>query len=172
MKDFIAIFILMIVAGNETTRNAISGGFLALEKYPIQKKLLMENPDLMQTAVQEMIRWVSPVIYMRRIAKCEAQIGEKHIRKGDKVVLWYASGNRDEAVFDNPFQFDVSRNGPPHLGFGIGPHFCIGSRLAELQMKILFLALLGRFPNICTTGPADRLRSNFINGIKRVPVTL
>ena len=172
MKDYVATFILMIVAGNETTRNAISGGMLALDEHRAQKNLLIENPDLMPSAVSEIVRWVSPVVYMRRTATCDTTIGDKHIRDGDKVVLWYGSGNRDEEIFENPYRFDVSRVGPAHLGFGTGAHFCIGSRLAELQLKVLFRALLHEFPAIRIAGPVDGLRSSFINGIKRMPVAL
>ena len=162
----------LIVAGNETTRNAISGGLLALAENPTQKQLLIDNPDLIPGAVSEIVRWVSPVIYMRRTATRDTTIRDKLIRKGDKVILWYGSGNRDEDIFDDPYRFNVARNGPAHLGFGIGVHFCIGSRLADLQLKVLFQELLKEFPKICVAGRVERLRSNFINGIKKMPVAL
>jgi len=170
MRDFVATFILMIVAGNETTRNAISGGLLALAEFPEQKQALCEDPGLMSNAVAEIVRWVSPVIYMRRTAQEDVKLRGKRIRAGDKVVLWYTSANRDEEVFTDPDRFDVRRDGPSHLGFGSGEHFCLGSRVAELELKLLFTRLLQRFPSIEIDGRVERMRSNFINGIKRMPV--
>jgi linalool 8-monooxygenase len=171
---YIGTFILLVVAGNETTRNSISGGLLALSQNPQERQKLLEDPSLIPSAVQEIVRWVSPVLHMRRTATADTEIRGRKIARGDKVVMWYASANRDEAAFDDPCRFDVARytrsDVPTQLGFGAGQHFCLGSRLAELQLKILFEELLRRFPDIHVSGPIRRLRSNFISGIKEMPV--
>ncbi|MBX3489895.1 cytochrome P450 [Parvibaculum sp.] len=171
---YIGTFILLVVAGNETTRNSISGGLLALSQNPQERQKLLDDPSLIPSAVQEIVRWVSPVLHMRRTATADTEIRGQRIRKGDKVVMWYASANRDEEAFDDPYRFDVTRytkpDVPMQLGFGAGQHFCLGSRLAELQLKVLFEELLKRFPDIHVSGPVRRLRSNFISGIKEMPV--
>ena len=171
---YIGTFILLVVAGNETTRNSISGGLQALSQFPDQRRKLLDDPSLIPSAVQEIVRWVSPVLHMRRTAAEDVELGGKSIKAGDKVVMWYCSANRDEAKWDDPFTFDVTRyaagNAPTQLGFGAGQHFCLGSRLAELQLKVLFEELLTRFPDIEVDGPVRRLRSNFISGIKEMPV--
>tara|TARA_R110002074_G_scaffold45451_2_gene117556 strand:- start:7138 stop:8412 length:1275 start_codon:yes stop_codon:yes gene_type:complete len=173
---YIGTFILLVVAGNETTRNSISGGLLALSENPDQRAKLLADPSLIPSAVQEIIRWVSPVLHMRRTATEDTEIGGQAIAKGDKIVMWYASANRDETKWANPFDFDVARYSDPHaptqLGFGVGQHFCLGSRLAELQLRVLFEEMLKRFPDIHVSGPVRRLRSNFIAGIKEMPVKL
>ena len=171
---YIGTFILLVVAGNETTRNSISGGLLALSENPAERQKLLDDPSLIPSAVQEIVRWVSPVLHMRRTATEDTEIRGQKIRKGDKVVMWYASANRDEDAFDDPYRFDVTRYTKPdaatQLGFGVGQHFCLGSRLAELQLKVLFEELLRRFPDMHVSGPVRRLRSNFIYGIKHMPV--
>ena len=171
---YIGTFILLVVAGNETTRNSISGGLLALSENPAERPKLLDDPSLIPSAVQEIVRWVSPVLHMRRTATEDTEIRGQKIRKGDKVVMWYASANRDEDAFDDPYRFDVTRYTKPdaatQLGFGVGQHFCLGSRLAELQLKVLFEELLRRFPDMHVSGPVRRLRSNFIYGIKHMPV--
>lgn len=173
---YIGTFILLVVAGNETTRNSITGGLLALSQHPEEHAKLLADPTLIPSAVQEIIRWVSPVLHMRRTATQDTEISGQKIAKGDKVVMWYASANRDETKWKDPYRFDVTRytnpQTPTQLGFGVGQHFCLGSRLAELQLRILFEELLRRFPDIHVTGPARRLRSNFIGGIKDMPVRL
>ncbi|MDE1172465.1 MAG: cytochrome P450 [Parvibaculaceae bacterium] len=172
---YIGTFILLVVAGNETTRNSISGGLLALTEFPEQRQRLLDDPSLIPSAVQEIVRWVSPVLHMRRTATADTEIRGQKIARGDKLVMWYASANRDEDKWADPFAFDVgrytNRQAPTHLGFGAGQHFCLGSRLAELQLKVLYEEMLSRFPNIRVTGPARRLRSNFISGIKDMPVS-
>ena len=171
---YIGTFILLVVAGNETTRNSISGGLQALSQFPDQRHKLLEDPSLIPSAVQEIVRWVSPVLHMRRTATEDVELGGKEIKAGDKVVMWYCSANRDEAKWQDPYTFDVTRyakgDAPTQLGFGAGQHFCLGSRLAELQLKVLFQELLTRFPDIEVDGPVRRLRSNFISGIKEMPV--
>lgn len=171
---FIGTFILLVVAGNETTRNSISGGLLALSEHPAERRKLLDDPSLIPSAVQEIVRWVSPVLHMRRTATEDTEIRGQRIRRGDKVVMWYASANRDEEKWAEPYRFDVARYAnpqtPTQLGFGAGQHFCLGSRLAELQLRILFEELLKRFPDIEVAGPVRRLRSNFISGIKEMPV--
>ncbi len=170
MQRYLAAFGLLIVAGNETTRNSISGGLLALAEHPSQRQLLVEQPDLIAGAVSEIVRWVTPVIHMRRTATVDTEIRGQKIKRGDKVVLWYCSGNRDEDAFERAFEFDVAREGPMQLGFGFGQHFCLGARLAELQLRVVFEELLPRFPRLEPVGEIKRLRSNFIAGIKEMRV--
>ena len=170
-QSYLTTFVLLVVAGNETTRNSISGGLVALTEFPEQRRWLIENPALIENAVSEIVRWVSPVLHMRRTATRDTEIRGQQIRAGDKVVMWYCSANRDEDVFTDPFRFDVSRQKEPtHLGFGTGQHYCLGARLAEVQLRILFEELLRRFPDIKPIGPVKRLRSNFLSGIKSMPV--
>jgi cholest-4-en-3-one 26-monooxygenase len=169
--DFDGFFILLSVAGNETTRNLISGAMLALIEHPDQRQRLIDDPSLMPVAVEEFLRWVSPLIYFRRTAMQDTVIGGQQIRAGDKVVMYYPSGNRDEAVFESGDTFDVGRAVNPHMAFGgSGPHFCLGASLARLEIRIMFEELLTRLPDIELAGPVARLRSNFINGIKHMPV--
>ena len=172
---YIGTFILLVVAGNETTRNSISGGLLALSENPEERQKLLDDPSLIPSAVQEIVRWVSPVLHMRRTATEDTELRGQKIAKGDKIVMWYASANRDEEKWDDPYRFEVARYAShetaTQLGFGAGQHFCLGSRLAELQLRILFEELLRRFPDIHVSGPIRRLRSNFIYGIKEMPVS-
>ncbi|EIE99127.1 cytochrome P450 [Saccharomonospora glauca] len=171
--DFDNYFLLLVVAGNETTRHAISSAVLALSENPEQWWRLKENPDLIETAVEEFLRWASPVYHFRRTATRDTELAGQPIRAGDKVVMWFASGNRDETVFDRPYEFDVGRTPNDHLTFGLGgPHFCLGSALARMELRILFEELLARVEQIRVTGPVTRLRSNFVNGIKTLPVTV
>lgn len=171
-EDFISAFVLLVVAGNETTRNSISGGLLALSQYPEQWQKLLNDRSLIPRAVNEIIRWVAPVVYMRRTALADTELGGKQIKKGDKLALWYMSGNRDEDVYSDPFTFDIGRDEARHLSFGFGQHLCIGWRLAEMQLTVLLTELLDRFPDISATGEVDRMRTNFLNSIKRMPVSL
>ncbi|HEY2658758.1 MAG TPA: cytochrome P450 [Caulobacteraceae bacterium] len=172
---YLSTFILLVVAGNETTRNSISGGLIALEENPAEREKAMADPSLLPHLAQEIVRWVSPVLHMRRTAMRDVQLGGQLIRQGDKVVMWYPSANRDESVFEDPFRFDIGRTArpgaPKHIGFGYGEHVCLGQRLAELQLRVAYEELFARLPDIRTAGPPRRLRSNFINGVKELPVT-
>jgi cholest-4-en-3-one 26-monooxygenase len=171
--EFNMFFVTLVVAGNETTRNAASGGILALLEHPDQWARLKADPELVTPAVEEILRWVSPVIDFRRTATRDTQIGGQSIAKGDKVVLFYPSANRDEAVFADPDAFDIGRNPNPHLAFGGGgPHFCLGAPLARVELRILFRKLAQRLPDLALAGPPRRLRSNFVNGIKKLPLAV
>ncbi|HSS12096.1 MAG TPA: cytochrome P450 [Acidimicrobiales bacterium] len=165
-------FLLLTVAGNETTRNLISHGQLALMEHPDQRAKLLANPDLLPSAIEEMLRWGSPVMQFRRTVTKETEVGGQELHDGDKVVIWYISANRDEAVFDDPYTFDIGRQPNPHVAFGGGgPHFCLGANLARLEIRVMFDELLKRLPDMELAGEVSRLRSNFINGIKHLPVT-
>ena len=168
--EFDAFFLLLAVAGNETTRNLISGGMLALMQHPDERRRLLANPALLPTAVEEMLRWVSPVMHFRRTAMRDTELRGQKIREGDKVTLWYVSANRDEEIFPHPQRFDVGRTPNDHLAFGLGHHFCLGANLARLEIQIIFEEILRRLPDIEPAGPVARLRSNFLNSIKSMPV--
>ena len=169
--EFDLFFLLLTVAGNETTRNAAAGGMLALFEHPDQWRRLVDDPDLIPTAAEEIVRWVSPVNLFRRTAIQDTELGGQAIAEGDKVVVFYASANRDEDIFAAAGEFDVGRDPNPHVGFGGGgPHFCLGRHLAALELRILLQALTQRMPEIRPDGDPARLRSNFINGIKHMPV--
>jgi cytochrome P450 len=170
-RDFDNYFLLLVVAGNETTRHAISHSMLALIQHPGQLDLLRRDPSLIPGAVEEFLRWASPVYHFRRTATRDVELGGKLIRQGDKVVMWYASGNRDEEVFGDPYAFDVTRQTNDHVTFGKGsPHLCLGNLLARTEIRIMFEELIPRLADIRVTGEVPRVRSNFVNGIKRLPV--
>ncbi|MGA6972157.1 MAG: cytochrome P450 [Candidatus Binatus sp.] len=171
-ERYLGTFILLVAAGNETTRNSISGGLITLARFPEQRQQLADNPALYGTAAAEIIRYVSPIMHMRRTAIADSVVRGKTIRRGDKVIMWYVSGNRDEDIFTNPFGFDLTRAEATQLGFGVGQHFCLGARLAELQLRIFFTEFLRRYPNAEPSGPIRRMRSNFVAGIKEMPVRL
>jgi cytochrome P450 len=166
-----SFFVLLVVAGNETTRNAISHGMKALCDFPEQREIWAADFEgVAPTAVEEIVRWASPVIHFRRTATQDTEIGGQKVSLGDKIVLWYASGNRDALVFDEPFRFDVQRAPNEHVGFGgPGPHHCIGAHLARREMTVMFRELFSRLPDLEVTGPAERLQSMFIHGIKHMP---
>jgi cholest-4-en-3-one 26-monooxygenase len=169
--EFDLFFLLLTVAGNETTRNAASGGMLAFFEHPGQWQRLLADPALASTAAEEVVRWVSPVNLFRRTATCDTELGGQAIAEGDKVVVFYASANRDESVFTAAQEFDIARDPNPHVGFGGGgPHFCLGRHLAALELRVLLQTLAERMPDIEPDGEASRLRSNFLNGIKHMPV--
>ena len=163
-------FILLVSAGNETTRNAISHGMKALSDHPDQRRMWQSDFEaIAPTAVEEIVRWASPVIFMRRTANCDTEIGGQPIRRGQKVVLFYCSGNRDEAVFADPFCFDLRRNPNEHVGFGGGPHFCLGANLARREITVMFREIFRRLPDLEITGPPEPLFSVFIHGLKHMP---
>jgi cytochrome P450 len=169
--EYLGTLILLIVGGNDTTRNSISGGVLALNESPEQYQKLRDAPGLVPNMVSEIIRWQTPLAHMRRTATRDAELAGRSIAKGDKVVLWYVSANRDEAVFDRPHEFRIDRpNARQHLAFGIGVHFCMGSRLAEMQLRVLWEEALARFRWLEVVGPPQRVRSNFVKGYSSLPV--
>ena len=171
--EIASFFILLAVAGNETTRNAISHGVLALSRYPEQREIWWNDFDThTATAVEEIVRWASPVVYMRRTATRDVELSGVMIAAGDKVTMWYASANRDEAKFDNPWKFDVTRAHNHHLGFGGGgTHFCLGANLARREIAVVFEELHTKIPDIIATEEPAMLLSAFIHGIKRLPVS-
>jgi cytochrome P450 len=166
-----SFFVLLVVAGNETTRNAISHGMKALCDYPAQRaRWAADFEGLAPTAVEEIVRWATPVIHFRRTATRDTELRGQRIRAGEKVVMWYCSANRDEDVFDDPFRFDVTREPNEHVGFGgPGPHFCLGAHLARREITVIFRELFRRLPDLEITGPPERLQSFFIHGIKHMP---
>ncbi len=165
-------FFLLIIAGNETTRNALSGGIQALCEHPEQFDRLRHTPSLLPQAIEEILRWISPVMQFRRTAMRDTKIGDQEIRKGEKVVMYYGAANRDPGVFEDPEVFDITRKPNPHLAFGIGTHFCMGSHIARLEMRVTLEEFLRRFPNVSLAGTPERLESNFISSIKRLPIRL
>jgi len=170
-SDFDNYFLLLVIAGNETTRHAISQSMLALIENQDQLKLLQEQPELIPGAVEEFLRWASPVYHFRRTATQDVELRGKQIKAGDKVVMWFASGNRDDDVFSDPYRFDVTRINVDHLTFGKGsPHLCMGNALARMEIRLMFTELLPRLTSVELNGDLTRVRSNFINGIKKFPV--
>jgi cytochrome P450 len=171
--ELASFFILLVVAGNETTRNAISHGLLALTEHPDQRAAWLADIDgVTPTAVEEIVRWASPVIFMRRTVTQPTTLGGQDLAEGDKILLFYQSANRDESVFDQPERFDVRRTPNPHVGFGgAGPHFCLGAHLARREIDVMFRRLLTVAPHAAAVAEPQRLRSSFINGIKHLPAT-
>jgi cholest-4-en-3-one 26-monooxygenase len=168
--EFSSFFLLLAVAGNETTRNLISGGLLALIEHPEERARLTKDLSLVPSAVEEMLRWVTPVMYFRRTVTKDTVLRGQKLHEGDKIVMYYSSANRDEDVFAASDHFDVGRTPNEHLAFGAGQHFCLGSSLARLEIRLIFEEIARRMPDIELAGPVRRLRSNFINGFKSIPV--
>jgi len=171
--DFNLFFLLLVVAGNETTRNALSHAINAFVENPVQYRLLCSNPEAIPQAVEEVLRWASPVMFFRRNVTCDLDYKGHALRQGDKVSIWYVSANRDEDVFEDPFRFDVTRRPNEHLAFGGGgPHHCLGANLARLEIKVFLEELVHRVARVEALGEPAWLRSNFIRGIKHLPVRL
>jgi cytochrome P450 len=168
--EFGSFFVLLVVAGNETTRNAISHGLLELTRHPDQRKLLLDDIDgNIDTAVEEIVRWATPVIHFRRTATQDVELHGQTIKAGDKVVLWYNSANRDEEFWGDPYRFDIMRTPNEHVGFGAGgPHFCLGANLARREIKVMMTELFKRLPDIEATSEPEMLQSPFIHGIKHL----
>jgi len=171
--EFDLFFLLLAVAGNETTRNATAHGMRALMDNPDQMKKLVADPseERINHAVEEILRWATPVMYFRRTAKDDFELNGKLIKAGDKVAMWHISANRDEEVFDDPFTFDIDRWPNEHIAFGGGgPHFCLGANLARMELRLIFREIVTRLPDMRLDGDVEMLRSNFIGGIKHMPV--
>ena len=169
--EIVNFLLLLAIGGNETTRNCISGGFLALHETPSQLEKFKADPlGLSESTVEEMLRWTSPITAFRRTAMCDTELGGQAIKEGEKVVLYYASANRDEEIFDSSSEFDIQRVENPHLSFGTGQHFCLGATLARMEIRILFEQLFTRFPNMTPSSEVIRLPSNYVNAIQKFMV--
>jgi methyl-branched lipid omega-hydroxylase len=172
-QEIASFFILLCVAGNETTRNAISHGVQALAEHPQQRERWAADPGLTPTAVEEIVRWASPVTWMRRTATRDGEVNGHRFRAGDKFLLYYGSANRDPEVFADPEVFDLGRDPNPHVGFGArGPHFCLGAHLARREIGVTFRTVFDRLPDLEVCGEPVRLRASFVNGIKHLPARL
>ena len=171
--EYLGNLILLIVGGNDTTRNSLTGGVLALNENPDEYQKLRDDPSLIPNMVPEILRWQTPLAYMRRTATRDTELGGKQIKKGDKLAMWYVSGNRDEDVIENPNEFRIDRkNARHHLAFGFGVHRCMGNRLAEMQLRVAWEEIMKRFKFIEVMGEPERVQSSFVKGYTQLPVRL
>jgi len=168
--DIMTWCLIIVVAGNETTRNATTGGMLAFVENPDQLRRLQADPNLLAPAVEEVVRWTAPIIHFARTATEDFELRGKTIRKGETVALFYPSANRDADVFEDPNVFRIDRNPNRHLGFGVGEHFCLGAHLARLEMEVAYKHWLPRIEEVELAGPVDRLHSSLVGGIKHLPI--
>ncbi len=170
LMDVLAWCLIIVIAGNETTRNATTGGMLAFIEHPDQLRKLQREPALLPSAIEEVIRWSTPIIHFARTATEDTELRGKTIKAGDSVALFYPSANRDEEIFRDPFEFRIDRRPNRHLGFGMGEHFCLGAHLARLELKVAYKYLLPRIQEIELAGPVERLRSTLVGGVKHLPI--
>jgi cytochrome P450 len=168
--EILAYYQILVAAGNETTRNATSGGLLALIEHPEELVKVQKDPSLLKSSVEEILRWTSPIIHFGRTATRSTELAGHKIREGDVVGMFYPSANRDESIFEDPYRFDVARKRNPHIAFGVGEHYCLGAHIARLELNVIFRHLLPRLAEVELAGPVDRLRSNLIGGVKRLPI--
>ena len=168
--DVLALCLIIVIAGNETTRNATTGGMLAFIEHQDQLRKLQADPSLLSDAVEEVVRWSTPIIHFARTATEDVELRGKRIKKGDALGLFYPSANRDEEIFDDPFSFRIDRKQNRHLGFGVGEHFCLGAHLARLEMEVAFKYLLPRLEEVGLAGPVSRLHSSLVGGVKHLPI--
>jgi cytochrome P450 len=161
---------IIVVAGNETTRNGTSGGMLALIEHPDQLRLVQNDPTLLKPAIEEILRWTSPIIHFARTATSDTEVRGQKILEGQRVGMFYGSANRDEEIFDRPFEFDVTRKRNRHIAFGVGEHFCAGAHVARLEMEVAYKHLLPRIEEIELAGPPERLYSALVGGVKHLPI--
>jgi cytochrome P450 len=170
LLDVLSWCLIIVIAGNETTRNGTTGGMLAFIENPEEIRRLQRDPSLLPSAVEEAVRWSTPIIHFARTATRDYELRGKVIEKGQTVALFYPSANRDEEIFENPFDFRIDRRPNRHLGFGIGEHFCLGSHLARLEMSVAYKYLVPRIEEVELTGPVERLRSTLVGGVKHLPI--
>ncbi len=170
MLDVLSFCMIVVVAGNETTRNGTSGGMLALAEHPAELAKIQRDPSLLASGIEEMLRWSSPIIHFARTATEDVELRGQRIRKGDRLGLFYPSANRDEEVFDEPFRFSVERRPNRHIAFGMGEHFCAGAHVARLELEMAFKYLLPRLEWVEVAGPVERLRSSLVGGVKHLPI--
>ncbi len=171
-REFCNLWLLLVVAGNETTRHLIAGSLQALVEHPGERDRLVSGAVPVPTAVEELLRWVTPIMQFRRTATRDTELCGQHIAEGDKVVIYYTSANRDAAVFADPDRLDLARDPNAHLAFGIGPHFCLGAHLARLELTVLLETIRPYLPGLQVVGPVTRLESNFVNAIKSMPARI
>jgi cytochrome P450 len=170
MMETLGYFLITFSAGHDTTKNALAGGICALAQNPGEFEKLKRNPELIPSAVEEIVRWTSPVNYMKRVVAEDLEFHDQKLRKGDNLVMFYASANRDESVFEDPFAFRVDRHPNPHLGFGIGEHFCLGSHLARESQRAMLRELVGRIDALELAGEPEQIQSSFVVGLKKLPI--